>query len=107
VADVLDEEGEALAVRIRRGDGHAVFEHLDVSSETEWRRAVDRARMTFGGLHVLVNNAGIARLEDVETETLDGYNRLIAVNQTGVWLGMKASVPEMRRSGHDTGRSSR
>lgn len=100
VADVLDEEGEALAVQIRRGDGHAVFEHLDVSSETEWRRAVDRARTTFGGLSVLVNNAGIARLEDVETETLEGYNRLIAVNQTGVWLGMKAAVPEMRRSGH-------
>ena len=99
IADVLDDEGEALAERIRREDGRAVFEHLDVSNEGEWRRAVDRARTTFGGLHVLVNNAGIARLEDVETETREGYDRLIAVDQTGVWLGMKAAVPEMKLAG--------
>jgi NAD(P)-dependent dehydrogenase (short-subunit alcohol dehydrogenase family) len=99
VADVLDEEGEALSRRILRGDGRAVFQHLDVSSETEWRQAVDRARVTYGGLHVLINNAGIARLEDVETETLEGYNQLIAINQTGVWLGMKAAAPEIKRSG--------
>ncbi|MGH7297004.1 MAG: SDR family NAD(P)-dependent oxidoreductase [Polyangiaceae bacterium] len=100
VADVLDAEGEVVAERIRRTDGRAVFEHLDVSNEGEWNRVVERALTTFGGLHVLVNNAGIARLEDVETETREGYDRLIAINQTGVWLGMKAAVPEMRRLGN-------
>jgi NAD(P)-dependent dehydrogenase (short-subunit alcohol dehydrogenase family) len=99
VADVIDDEGERVADRIRRADGRAVFEHLDVSSEREWQHAIERARTAFGGLHVLVNNAAVARLEDVEAETIDGYTRLIAINQTGVWLGMKAAVPELRRAG--------
>jgi NAD(P)-dependent dehydrogenase (short-subunit alcohol dehydrogenase family) len=99
VTDVVDDEGERVADAIRRFDGRAVFEHLDVSSDREWQRAVERARTTFGGLHVLVNNAGVARIEDVETESMDGYSRLIAINQTGVWLGMKAAVPELRTAG--------
>ena len=99
IADVLDDEGERVAERIARADGHAVFEHLDVSSERDWQRAIERARATFGALHILVNNAGVARLEDVETESLEGYTRLIAINQTGVWLGMKTAVPELRQAG--------
>ncbi len=53
----------------------------------------------FGGLHILVNNAGIGTLADVETETRDDYERVIAVDQTGVWLGMKYAVPAMRAAG--------
>jgi NAD(P)-dependent dehydrogenase (short-subunit alcohol dehydrogenase family) len=98
VTDVLDEEGEALAAEIRRSEGRAAYEHLDVTSESEWRRAVDRAA-TLGRVGVLVNNAGIARLEDVAHETLDGYEKVIAVNQTGVWLGMKAVAAELEKNG--------
>ena len=96
VADVLDAEGAKVAANIRAREGRAVFEHLDVTSEHEWRRAVDRAA-TLGKLSVLVNNAGIARLEDLETETPEGYAALIAVNQTGVWLGMRAAAAELKR----------
>ena len=74
------------------------YEHLDVSSESEWRRAVERAA-TLGRVAVLVNNAGIARGEDLETETKDGYDRLIAINQTGTWLGMKAVASEFHKHG--------
>lgn len=99
VADVLDAEGEALAGAIRRDGGRARYTHLDVSDERAWASAVATAVKEHGGLHVLVNNAAIARNEDVESETLEGFNRLIAVNQTGAWLGMRAAVPEMRRAG--------
>ena len=96
VADIIDDEGEGVAKAIRDADERAVFEHLDVSSEADWARVVEHARSAFGSLDVLVNNAGVARLEDVEAESLDGYSRLVAINQTGVWLGMKAAVPELR-----------
>jgi NAD(P)-dependent dehydrogenase (short-subunit alcohol dehydrogenase family) len=98
LTDVLDEEGGALAAEIRHREGRAVYEHLDVTSEAEWRRVVDRAA-TFGRLGVLVNNAGIARGEDLESETREGYERLISVNQTGVWLGMKAAAAELKKHG--------
>ena len=98
IADVLEAEGEALAAELRAKDERAVFAKLDVSSEQQWQLAVDRAVATFGGLDVLVNNAGIARLEDVETETLEGFNQVVAINQTGAWLGMKAAMPALKKS---------
>ena len=98
VTDVLDDEGNALAEEIRRAEGRALYEHLDVTSEREWGRAIDRAA-TLGRVAVLVNNAGIASLEGFETETREGYDRIIAVNQTGPWLGMKAVTPELRKHG--------
>jgi len=75
------------------------FAHHDVSSEAEWRSVAERARRAFGALHILVNNAGIARTEDVEGETVEGFDRLIAINQTGVWLGMKHCAPLIRAAG--------
>ncbi len=57
-----------------------------------------RTREAFGRLDVLVNNAGIARLEDVEQETLEGYKQLIEINQIGVWLGMKTCIAELEKS---------
>jgi NAD(P)-dependent dehydrogenase (short-subunit alcohol dehydrogenase family) len=99
VTDVLDAEGKAVEDAIRASGGRAIYRHHDVSSESEWGSVVQAAVHEFGGLHVLVNNAGIARIEDVEEETLEGYERIIAVNQTGAWLGMKAAVPAMKRAG--------
>ena len=98
VTDVLDDDGNALADEICRGEGRALYEHLDVTSESEWFRAVGRAA-TLGRVAVLVNNAGLARMEDLEAETKEGYDKLIAINQTGPWLGMKAVIPELRKHG--------
>lgn len=99
VTDVIEDEGKAVADAIGRDGGKALYQRHDVSSEKDWSAAVDTAVRSFGGLHVLVNNAGVARIEDVEQETLEGYNRLIAINQTGAWLGMKAAAPRIRASG--------
>ena len=99
ITDVLDDEGNAVAQAIRASGGRALYRRHDVSSEADWTATVEAGVREFGGLHVLVNNAGIARLEDVEEETLEGYQKIIAVNQTGAWLGMKAAVPAMKRAG--------
>ncbi len=99
VADVLDGEGEAVATSIGKEGGKARYVHLNVSSEAAWAAAVRGTLQAFGALHILVNNAGIASLEDVEEETLEGYQRVINVNQIGAWLGMKAVIPHLRAAG--------
>lgn len=98
VTDVLDAEGEALATEIRQLENRAAYQRLDVTSEADWRRAVDRAA-TLGRVTVLVNNAGIASMADLEHETREGWERVIATNQTSLWLGMKAVAPELRKHG--------
>lgn len=99
VTDVLDDEGERLAAHLRDGGCTARYEHLDVSDEGNWERVLEKTASEFGALHVLVNNAGIGTMSDVETETREGWDRVIGINQRGVWLGMKAAVPHIRRAG--------
>jgi NAD(P)-dependent dehydrogenase (short-subunit alcohol dehydrogenase family) len=101
VTDVLVEQGQALARELTGAGLIAQFRPLDVRDEHQWEEVVAATRRDFGGLHVLVNNAGIARMETVEQETLEGWNNLMAVNTTGVFLGMRACLPGMRaqRSG--------
>ncbi|HET7496893.1 MAG TPA: SDR family NAD(P)-dependent oxidoreductase, partial [Candidatus Eisenbacteria bacterium] len=99
VADILDAEGEALAAAIRSRGGRALYVRLDVSREEAWAEAMERTARELGGLHALVNNAAIARDGDLEQETLEGWNKVLSVNLTGSWLGMKAAVPLLRRSG--------
>lgn len=99
--DVLVEEGEAVVDRINRehGNGTAVFLRLDVSEEIEWQRAVGATVSTFGALHVLVNNAGILSPETILETSSEDWDRMMAVNAAGPFLGMKHSVPAMRAAG--------
>lgn len=96
VADILDAEGEALAARLRSAGARALYARLDVSHEEDWAAAMRRAERELGGLDALVNNAAIARDGDMEQETLEGWNRVLAVNLTGSWLGMRAALPLLR-----------
>jgi len=97
--DVLDAEGEAAAVALR-ADGLAVdYLHLDVTSPDDWRHAVDTATGRHGGLDVLVNNAGIIHVNPLVEERLEDWNALLAVNVTGVMLGMRTAVPALRARG--------
>jgi len=96
VSDVLDERGAALAREI---GGQAVYHHLDVTSEADWAQAVARAEETFGSLDVLVNNAAVLLMKSLpDTERAD-FERVVAVNQTGPFLGMKAVIEPMKRAG--------
>ena len=97
--DVIDDEGEDLVAAIREDGGNAIFHHHDVSDEASWGTVVEKAVAEFGGVHVLVNNAGIGTVADVEQETGDDWDRLISINQKGVWLGMKHVGPAMVQEG--------
>lgn len=99
IADVLDELGENVAAGLRARDHQAIYEHLDVTDESDWARVVGKSVSELGSLNILVNNAGIGRMPDVEKETREGWDALIAVNQTGVWLGIKTAAPRMRDAG--------
>jgi len=99
ITDVLDAEGDALARELCAEGGNVRYAHLDVSSEEQWQTVVDRTVSDLGHVDVLVNNAGIGTMEDVEQETREGWDRLIAINQSGVWLGMKAVIPGMKSNG--------
>jgi 3alpha(or 20beta)-hydroxysteroid dehydrogenase len=94
LADVLDDDGKQLADEL--GDG-ATFHHLDVTDEDAWVEAIGVAERELGGLDGLVNNAGVLSMSSLEKTELAEYHRLVAVNQTGVLLGMKHAVPLLRR----------
>jgi cyclopentanol dehydrogenase len=101
IADVLDNESRALADAINREAGArvALAIHLDVSRAADWRAAVDKCESEFGGLDLLVNNAGILNFNRIEDTSEEEWDAVVAVNQKGVWLGMKTAVPAMRKRG--------
>jgi NAD(P)-dependent dehydrogenase (short-subunit alcohol dehydrogenase family) len=99
LGDVLDADGQQTAREIQAAGGSAVYVHLDVTQETDWQNAVGVAVRNFGRLNILVNNAGILRMEGIEDTTLEIWNRVIAVNQTGVFLGMRHAIPAIRQAG--------
>jgi len=101
LSDVLDEQGRALAVNLDAevGEHRASYVRLDVARDDQWRAAVARAEAEFMGLDVLVNNAGITRAKGVERTREEEWAQVIAVNQTGAWLGMRAAIPALRRRG--------
>jgi 3alpha(or 20beta)-hydroxysteroid dehydrogenase len=102
LGDVLDEEGSNLADELA-GQGLPVrYTHLDVSSQDDWRAAIEFAQAEFGPVTVLVNNAGIGTGDGpsgLADCSLDSWHRVIAVNQTGVFLGMQSVIPGMRANG--------
>jgi NAD(P)-dependent dehydrogenase (short-subunit alcohol dehydrogenase family) len=100
VTDVQDEAGEEAAAAIGRGGGQAAFLHLDVTDEDGWRTVVERVLADHGHLDVLVNNAGLGDLAPIEETELSDWERTIAIDQTGVFLGMKACGDALKASGH-------
>ena len=99
--DVSLEAGAAVAAEIVAAGGDAHFQPLDVGDPGQWKAAVAAALTRFGRIDVLVNNAGIIRLDGYLDETVEGWNEVIRVDQFGVFLGMKHVLPTMlaQRSG--------
>ncbi len=96
IGDVL-EEGRDVAGSIP--GGAAVFTRLDVTSERDWQRAVSLAEEIYGKLDILVNNAGVSAVGGIEDTTVEEWDRVMAVNAKGVFLGTREAIPAMRRAG--------
>ncbi len=100
VADVLAEQGEEVAARLRDQGHNAIFQKLDVTSEADWATAVAAAVTNFGKLTTLVNNAAIFNNSGLDEISVDDWNKVIAVNLTGPFLGMKTAMPELEKTGN-------
>ncbi|MGQ0619600.1 MAG: glucose 1-dehydrogenase [Panacagrimonas sp.] len=98
VTDVLD-EGRATAEALRASGARAEFLKQDVTIEEQWETIVASAVQKFGGLDVLVNNAGIERMQFITDTTVEEFRRIQDVNVTGVFLGCKHAVKAMRPGG--------
>lgn len=100
VADVNDADGRALAQSLSPDGSRAVYVHCDVSSAADNQAAVQQAITSFGRLDAAVNNAGISGdLAPTADYPIVSWNSVLAINLTGVFLGMKVQIPAMRESG--------
>jgi 3alpha(or 20beta)-hydroxysteroid dehydrogenase len=99
LGDILEGAGEAHARELRAAGHTAHFLPLDVTTPDDWNAAVQTAEERFGRLDILVNNAGVVRVAPTIDETNDGWHSTMAVNATGVFYGMRAAIPALRRAG--------
>ncbi len=97
LCDLLDDEGQAVAAEI---GANAAYTRLDVTSENDWKKAIQATVEQFGKLNVLINNAGIITpVKEIGDTSLNDYMKVINVNQVGVFLGMREVVEPMKKAG--------
>jgi NAD(P)-dependent dehydrogenase (short-subunit alcohol dehydrogenase family) len=96
IADVLEHEGRQVTDAIGAA---ARFEKLDVTDEGNWAAAVAATMRQFGRLDVLVNNAGVSGSAEQDFYSTDAWHRIMAINATGVFFGIKHAVPTMKANG--------
>ena len=94
IADILEDEGQALADELGE---NAKFIKLDVTKAANWDNVVAATEEAFGPVSILVNNAGISLNKSIEEITEEQYRKIIDINQVSVFLGMKAVVPSMKK----------
>ena len=95
--DILDADGKLVAKELGED---ARYVHLDVTRAEDWDAAVATAVAEFGGVDILVNNAGILNIGTVEDFEMAEWHRILDINLTGVFLGIRAVVPAMKKAGH-------
>ena len=96
LADLDDAQGQIVADELGE---NAIYLHLDVTDEENWKSVVAQTVKTFGKLDILVNNAGMMALGNVVDADLESYRKINAVNNEGVFLGCKHAIPAMAESG--------
>jgi len=99
LADIQVEDGNRVTQEITDAGGQALFVEMDVSSKADWDRTIEAAISNFGKINVLVNNAGIIERDSLEETTEETWDKIMAVNAKGVFLGTKAVIPHMRAAG--------
>ena len=101
ITDIQDLKGEEMVAAIKKAGGKARFLHHDVTSEAAWEGVIADVGKTEGRLDILVNNAGIGLgSPSITTMSLEDWRRQQAINVEGVFLGIKHSLPLMRKAGH-------
>ena len=93
VADILDDDGQALVAELGEASRYI---HLDVTSRSEWDKAVAFTLQEFGTLNVLINNAGIAHFSPIGEYKPEQWDTMIAINLTGVFNGVDASLQGLK-----------
>lgn len=97
LTDMLEDEGEALAAEL---GSDALFLKHDVASRDDWTRVVGESEARFGPITIAVNNAGVLGPSAMTADLSDeDWDRIIAINQTGVFYGMRSVIPSMLRAG--------
>jgi NAD(P)-dependent dehydrogenase (short-subunit alcohol dehydrogenase family) len=99
IADMLTEEGNAVAQSVGTAGGDAIFLTLDVTDEAGWKQVVDETVRRYGRLDILVNNAGISGSATNDMLGSEMWHRVMAVDATGVFLGTAAAVRQMQQNG--------
>lgn len=99
IADILSEQGENVAHACRQAGQDVGFIALDVTSEAGWASLVQQVIARHDRLDILVNNAGISGMSVQHLAHADAWDRLVAINAKGAYLGMNAVLPEMERQG--------
>ncbi|MGW1160198.1 glucose 1-dehydrogenase [Streptomyces sp. NPDC002513] len=96
ITDVLSDEGSVAAEEL---GSNARFLQHDVTSEEDWHRVADFTVAEFGGIHGLVNNAGVSTGQLLESESVEHFRKVLDINLTGVFIGMKTVIPAMKENG--------
>jgi len=100
VADIDSKNGEGTVNYIREHEGSAIFVKTDVSEPVEIKQLVEATTNTYGGLHIMFNNAGVGNSEVRSVDlTVEEWDRVVDINLKGVFLGIKYAVPELIKSG--------
>jgi 3(or 17)beta-hydroxysteroid dehydrogenase len=99
VADILENGAARVTAEIRASGGEAMAARIDVTSESEWMDLIAKALAAYGKLDILVNNAGISGSSVGDPDGVEGWHRIIAVNQTSVFLGTKLAAEQMMKTG--------
>ena len=99
VADILVPEAETVAADIRAGGGEARAFKIDVTREAEWTELIATTVAGHGRLDILINNAGISGSSVGDPDGIEGWHRIIAVNQTSVFLGTRLAAEQMAKTG--------
>jgi len=100
LTDINDDAGAEAAAHLAEQGATAVFLHHDVANAEEWQRVIDTVVQQFGQLDILVNNAGMGDIVDIDSATLEDWDRTISIDQTSIFLGMKLAAPHLKASGH-------
>lgn len=98
--DISEDALERAVESVKTQGGEIIARTLDVSSPDSWQHVVADVVAQWGTIDILVNNAGIAIAKGILEAELDDWNKVLAINATGTWLGMKNVIPIMQKAGH-------